>query len=230
MKDKLDEEKEHLEKLEEKREEIFTELNNAGGNADNSSFNDKAIIKDYDIVNTTIATKEREISEKQRMVATWNNSLDVINQKLSSYKKDMSVQKYEDFADLMKKINDVIVKTKDDIYDRTITALAKEANEKYIALTTGNQSSGGKLLFERNHDVVNVSIRDVQNGEITGLGTGFQRMKQLAIVMAIISSKIGDEKNSTIPLSQMLPSLNLVKTLSIISSKLPQEFLVKALS
>lgn len=103
LKDKLDEEKEHLEKLEEKREEIFTELNNAGGNADNSSFNDKAIIKDYDIVNTTIATKEREISEKQRMVATWNNSLDVINQKLSSYKKDMSVQKYEDFADLMKK-------------------------------------------------------------------------------------------------------------------------------
>ena len=199
LKDKLDEEKEHLEKLEEKREEIFTELNNAGGNADNSSFNDKAIIKDYDIVNTTIATKEREISEKQRMVATWNNSLDVINQKLSSYKKDMSVQKYEDFADLMKKINDVIVKTKDDIYDRTITALAKEANEKYIALTTGNQSSGGKLLFERNHDVVNVSIRDVQNGEITGLGTGFQRMKQLAIVMAIISSKIGDEKKFDYP-------------------------------
>ncbi len=110
-----------------KNEEIFTELNNAGGNADNSSFNDKAIIKDYDIVNTTIATKEREISEKQRMVATWNNSLDVINQKLSSYKKDMSVQKYEDFADLMKKINDVIVKTKDDIYDRTITALAKRS-------------------------------------------------------------------------------------------------------
>lgn len=199
IKDKLDEEKECLEELEEKREEIFTELNNAGGNADNSAFNDKAIIKDYDVVNTTIATKEREISEKQRMVATWKNSLDVINQKLSSYKKDISVQKYEDFADLMKKINDIIVKTKDNIYDRTITALAKEANEKYVALTTGNQSSGGKLFFERNHDVVNVSIRDVQNGEITGLGTGFQRMKQLAIVMAIISSKIGNEKKFDYP-------------------------------
>ncbi len=199
IKDKLDEEKECLEELEEKREEIFTELNNAGGNADNSAFNDKAIIKDYDVVNTTIANKEREISEKQRMVATWKNSLDVINQKLSSYKKDISVQKYEDFADLMKKINDIIVKTKDNIYDRTITALAKEANEKYVALTTGNQSSGGKLFFERNHDVVNVSIRDVQNGEITGLGTGFQRMKQLAIVMAIISSKIGNEKKFDYP-------------------------------
>ena len=197
--DKLEEDKEHLEELEGKREEIFTELNNAGGNADNSAFKDNAIVKDYEVAHTTIATKEREINEKQRMVNMWKSSLDAINQKLSSYKKDMSIQKYEDFADLLQRINDIIVKTKDDIYDRTITALAKEANEKYVALTSGNQSSGGKLVFERNHDVVNVSIRDVRNGEITGLGTGFQRMKQLAIVMAIISSKIGDEKKFDYP-------------------------------
>lgn len=199
LKDLLDAEKENLEALEAKKEEVFIELNNAGGNADNSAFNDKAIIHDYDVVNSTISSKEQEIINKQRMVATWKNSLDAVNQKLASYKKDMSVQKYEDFADLMKKINDIIVQTKDDIYDRTIKALAEQANEKYTALTSGNQSSGGRLRFERNHDVVNVSIRDVQNGEITGLGTGFQRMKQLAIVMAIISSKIGDEKKFDYP-------------------------------
>lgn len=199
LKDKLDDEKELLEELEEKHQDIFTNLNNAGGNADNSAFKDKAIIKDYETVNTTIAKKEHEISEKQRMVATWNNSLNSINEKLASYKKDMSVKKYEDFAELMKKINDIIVQTKDDIYDRTIMALSKEANKKYIELTHGNQSSGGNLRFERNHDVVNVSIRDVNNGEITGLGTGFQRMKQLAIVMAVISSKIGNEKKFDYP-------------------------------
>jgi DNA sulfur modification protein DndD len=199
LKDLLDAEKENLEALEAKKEDVFIELNNAGGNADNSAFNDKAIIHDYDVVNSTISSKEQEIINKQRMVATWKNSLDAVNQKLAFYKKDMSVQKYEDFADLMKKINDIIVQTKDDIYDRTIKALAEQANEKYTALTSGNQSSGGQLRFERNHDVVNVSIRDVQNGEITGLGTGFQRMKQLAIVMAIISSKIGDEKKFDYP-------------------------------
>ncbi len=199
MKETLDDEKETLEKLEEKREEIFTELNNAGGNADNSAFNDKAIIKDYDVVNTTIASKESEIKDKQRIVKTLKNGLDAINQKLSSYKKDLSVQKYEDFAELMRKLNEIINQAKDDIYDRTIKALAEQANEKYTALTSGNQSSGGQLRFDRNHDVVNVSIRDVQNGEITGLGTGFQRMKQLAIVMAIISSKIGDEKKFDYP-------------------------------
>lgn len=199
LRDKLDAAKEQLEDLEEKRDGIFIQLNNAGGNADNSEFNDRAIIKDYDIVNTIIATKEREISDKQRMVVKLQDSLDAVNHKLASYKKDTSIQKYEDFANLMKKINEIIMQTKDDIYDRTITALAREANEKYIALTSGNQSSGGRLQFEHNHDVVNVSIRDIQNGEITGLGTGFQRMKQLAIVMAIISSKIGDEKKFDYP-------------------------------
>ena len=129
----------------------------------------------------------------------WKNSLEQINKRLNSYKKNTATQKYEDFAVLMREINDIINQTKDDIFDKTISALAKEANEKYVALTSGNQSSGGILKFERNHDIVNVSIRDVQNGVITGLGTGFQRMKQLAIVMAVISSKIGDEKKFDYP-------------------------------
>ena len=199
IKNHLDSVKEKLDELETKRDEIFTQLNNAGGNADNSEFNDKAIITDYDFVNTVITDKEKEITEKQKMIVTWQNSLDLINKKLAAYKKSTGIQKYEEFATLMKKIDEVIKQTKDDIFDKTISALAVEANEKYKALTSGNQSSGGQLKFERHHDVVNVSIRDIQNGEITGLGTGFQRMKQLAIVMAIISSKIGDEKKFDYP-------------------------------
>lgn len=199
LKDNLDEVKDRLEEFETKNDEIFTELNNAGGNADNSEFNDKAIISDYNDVNTTIPLKEREITSKQSMIATWENSLEQINKRLNTYKKNTATKKYEDFAVLMKKINEIIWQTKDDVFDRTISALAKEANLKYEALTAGNQSLGGKLMFERNHDVVNVSIRDVKNGEITGLGTGFQRMKQLAIVMAVISSKIGNEKKFDYP-------------------------------
>lgn len=71
--------------------------------------------------------------------------------------------------------------------------------------------------FQRDHDIVNVTIRDVNNGEITGLGTGFQRMKQLAIVMAVISSKIGDEKMFDYPFISDAPFLSLVKISSIIS-------------
>jgi len=199
VREQLDKAKENLDELEARRDEILTQLNNAGGNVDNSAFDDKAIISDYDTVNTTITTKEREISSKQSMIATWKNSLGVIMKRLASYKTNNTIQKYEDFAKMMKAIDEVIRQTKDDIFDRTIESLAKEANEKYQALTKGNQVSGGQLRFVRDRDIVNVSIRDVQNGEITGLGTGFQRMKQLAIVMAVISSKIGDEKKFDYP-------------------------------
>lgn len=199
VKVRLDKMKEVLEELEEKKNDIFTELNNAGGNADNSEYKDRNIVADYRQVNTIITEKENEINGKNKMVAQMEDALTAINQKLSSYKKAADVEKYDEFAQVLAKIKTVIEETKDDIFDRTIEILAQNANEKYKALTSGNQSSGGILDFQRDHDVVNVTIRDVNNGEITGLGTGFQRMKQLAIVMAVISSKIGDEKKFDYP-------------------------------
>ena len=199
VKIRLEKMKEDLEELEEKKNDIFTELNNAGGHADNSEYNDRNVVADYRQVNSVISIKEREIIDKNKMVATMENSLAAINQKLSSYKKSMDIERYEEFALVVGNINAIVEETKDDIIDRTIKALAQNANEKYRALTSGNQSSGGILDFQRDHDVVNVTIRDVNNGEITGLGTGFQRMKQLAIVMAVISSKIGDEKKFDYP-------------------------------
>lgn len=194
VKVRLDKMKDDLDELEEKKNDIFTELNNAGGNADNSEYNDRNIVADYHRVNSVITEKENEINGKNKMIEKMEDALAAINQKLSSYKKAADVEKYEEFAQVLAKINTVIEETKDDIFGRTIEALAQNANEKYKALTSGNQSSGGILDFQRDHDIVNVTIRDVNNGEITGLGTGFQRMKQLAIVTAVISSKIGDEK------------------------------------
>lgn len=199
VKIRLEKMKENLEDLEEKKNDIFTELNNAGGHADNSEYNDRNVVAGYRQVNSVITEKENEIIGKNKMVTQMEGALAAINQKLSSYKKAADVEKYDEFAQVLAKIKTVIEETKDDIFDRTIEILAQNANEKYKALTSGNQSSGGILDFQRDHDVVNVTIRDVNNGEITGLGTGFQRMKQLAIVMAVISSKIGDEKKFDYP-------------------------------
>ena len=166
---------------------------------DNLDLNEKEISCAYDFVNNIITDKEKEITEKQKMIVTWQNSLDLINKKLTAYKKSTGIQKYEEFATLMKKIDEVIKQTKDDFFDKTLSVLAVEANGKYKALTSGNQSSGGQLKFERYHDVVNVSIRDIQNGELTGFGAGFQRMKQLAIVLAIISLRKRNQVNLNFP-------------------------------
>lgn len=195
----LDDIKDELSSLIEQKDEIFTELNNAGGNEDNSIFNDKVILHDYNNAINTINQKEHEIRNMQLQIDTLNTSITRLNEQLRKYGKNEKTEKFEEFYELLKNIESIVNETKDSIFDRTIKILEKEANEKYIQLTEGNQSSGGRLVFKKEHDVVNVSIRDIKNGVITGLGTGFQRMKQLAIIMAIISSKIGGEKKFDYP-------------------------------
>lgn len=199
VRDSLDDLREELQELLVSKEEIFTELNNAGGNVSNSEFSDKAILSDFNQAIATINKKEKEIEQLHTSIATLDSAIDKLNTQLAKYVKNSESEKYEEFAKLMKEIELIIEETKDAIFDRTINTLEQEANEKYIQLTEGNQSSGGKLVFKKEHDVVNVSIRDIHNGVITGLGTGFQRMKQLAIVMAIISAKIGNEKKFDYP-------------------------------
>ena len=199
LNDNLDDIRAELEALDESKNEIYTEWDNAGGNADNSEFEDNAIIKNYDYASYTINKKESDIKDIQKKIELCDSAIEKLNEKLKKYGKNEETEKYEKFSDLVKNIEIIINETKDAIFERTIKVLEKEANDKYLKLTEGNQSSGGKLVFKKEHEVVNVSIRDINNGEITGLGTGFQRMKQLAIVMAIISSKIGDEKKFDYP-------------------------------
>ena len=199
IRDHLDDLKDELKELLENKDEIFVELSNAGGNANNSEFTDQAMLSDYHQAIETINKKEKEIEQLHSSIHTLESSIDNLNKRLAQYKKNAETEQFEQFAQLMKEIELIIAETKDAIFDRTISILEHEANEKYIQLTEGNQSSGGKLVFKKDHDIVNVSIRDINNGLITGLGTGFQRMKQLAIVMAIISAKIGNEKKFDYP-------------------------------
>ena len=95
----------------------------------------------------------------------------------------------------MNVIEEIFLNSKDRIFDEILESLEFNANEKYSELTQGNLSAGGKLVFSKQIDgTVQVNIKNINDGELTGLGTGFQRMKQLSIIMAIISSKIGNKK------------------------------------
>lgn len=91
-------------------------------------------------------------------------------------------------------VEKMFLDSKERIFDRILNSLEKEANQKYSDLTKGNQVAGGRLRFKKQDDnTVQVSIRNMNDNELTGLSTGFQRMKQLSIVMAIISSRVGNK-------------------------------------
>ena len=114
---------------------------------------------------------------------------------MASRDTDNSLQKYQDFRDLIVCVKQLFESAKDRIFDRILDGLRKDANEKYKDLLKGNPVEGGTLTFEKQSDgTVHVSIKNAENGDLTGLGTGFQRMKQLSIIMAIISTKVGDNR------------------------------------
>ena len=93
----------------------------------------------------------------------------------------------------MKCIAQMFASTKERFFDGIVSKLQTVANTMYGDLTAGNQTLGGKLVFDREDTgVVKVKVIGADGEELFGNGTGFQRMKQLAIVMSIISSKVNN--------------------------------------
>ena len=100
------------------------------------------------------------------------------------------VRKAEHLYHDMLCIAQIFANTKERIFNDIVNKLQSVANNMYGELTSGNQTLGGNLLFDRaDGGTVRVKVVDNNGEELFGNGTGFQRMKQLAIVMSIISSK-----------------------------------------
>ena len=181
-----------IEQKEGEYEDAKMKFINAGGKQDLS---DKRIISDYSLAEKNENDAERLIKDTKKLIDQWKLRLAKIDELLSDSSENNKVKDYRDFRDTMCIVESIFLNTKNRIYDEIIKSLEINANQKYSDLTVGNSTSGGNLCFIKQEDsTVQVSIKDKLNGEITGLGTGFQRMKQLSIVMAIISSKIGDKQ------------------------------------
>lgn len=177
--------------IEEKKEEweqVKMEFINAGGDEERS---DKDVISEYSLAERNVVKYEKLIKDAEEKVVHWKERLKQIDQELAGNNSDKRINDYRVFRDLMADIERIFQDTKKQVYDNIIEELSKHANEKYQELTEGNFTSGGFLKFSQEANRVQVSIKNRADGEITGLGKGFQRMKQLAIVMAVISSKIG---------------------------------------
>lgn len=184
-------------KIEEKQEEYNTakqEFMSAGGNENELGNTDKKNIDDHSLAERTIDDKKRLIERANDFSKQWNTRLLQIERELKDINQSAEITKYRDFKDTMCCIETMFLNSKDRIFDRILNSLENKANQKYSDLTAGNQVAGGRLNFKKQEDnTVQVSIRNTNDNELTGLGTGFQRMKQLSIIMAIISSRIGNQ-------------------------------------
>lgn len=193
--DKIDSLEEQITQKEEEKEIAKFEFLNAGGSESYSAINDKQNISDYTFAEKTIEKKEEDIKKADNSVKHWQARLRQIEDEIKSVSTNSEIENYRNFKNTMASVEYIFNNSKERIFNRIIEQLNTNANEKYVELTRGNMATGGKLVFQPQADgTVQVSIKNINDGELSGLGTGFQRMKQLSIIMAIISSKIGNKQ------------------------------------
>ena len=151
---------------------------------------DRKTLSGYNQAKKTIADKTEEIRKLTNRINQWSDKLDKIRKELDKKQNSSPVKKAEQLYNDMQCIAQMFTETKERIFTNIVNNLQTVANKMYRDLTAGNQTLGGNLHFEREEGgTVRVKVVDSKGEELFGNGTGFQRMKQLAIVMSIISSK-----------------------------------------
>jgi len=191
----IDELEDQISQKEEELENAKLEFLNAGGSETSSNVTDKQNISDYTLAEKDITGYEKQIKDADSLINQWKAKGKQIDDEIKSFDTNSEIESYRRFKEMMASVEYIFYNSKERIFDEILRSLESNANIKYEELTHGNLAGGGKLNFSKQADgTVQVSIKNVNDGELTGLGTGFQRMKQLSIIMAIISSKIGNKR------------------------------------
>lgn len=155
---------------------------------------DRKVLSGYNQAKQTISNKNEEIQRWTGKIKIWDSALTKAKEDLDKRQGSTPIRKAKELYDNMQVIKTMFDSTRERIFKSIVDNLQTAANEMYSDLTKGNQTFGGTLTFDRLDDgTVRVSVIDSQGEELYGNGTGFQRMKQLAIVMSIISSKVGNK-------------------------------------
>ena len=97
---------------------------------------------------------------------------------------------YQNLKDVVLDVQEIFENTRRRIYEEVLDKLERRSNEFYAKLTAGNNVLGGTMVFEKTpFDTIEVKVLTDTGSELTGASEGFQRMKKIAVVMAIISSR-----------------------------------------
>lgn len=185
----------NIKSKQEEYENAKLEFINAGGDGENSDVTDRKNIADHSLAERTEEKMKGLIEQAEKSMDRWNIRLKQIEIELKGINEDGKIKEYRDFKDIMCLVESMFINSKERIFDEVLKVLEANANEKYASLTQGNPTLGGTLCFSKQADnTVQVALKNSLAKEITGQGKGFKRLKQLSIVMAIISSKIGNKQ------------------------------------
>jgi len=174
--------------IEQAEQELFQFGGSVGSTKEKDK--DKNILESYANANQRIGKCNIEISSYKKEIDNLKLKLESINEKISELGGTDLPKEFEETTNLLADINTIVVNTKDRIFSDILSRLEINSNKHFQKLTTGNNVDGGILkLCKTSGETAIIEVVDKSGNPITGLSEGFQRMKKLAVVMAIISSR-----------------------------------------
>ena len=180
--------------LKKQLEDAKNEFFNYGGTSESLfGSSDTNLLNAYNKANDDINKNQGYIKSAQEKIGELKNNIELYKNQLSSLGGSEVPYSYNEIRDITSDAQLIFENTKKRIYDELIQKLEQKANHFYGLLTSGNNVLGGQLKFNKTAlETIEIKVLNDNGDELSGASEGFQRMKKIAVVMAIISSNVGD--------------------------------------
>jgi len=148
----------------------------------------RQIMAQYKGALTRMQKAEDDIITAKQRITSLKEGIRKDENELGRMRPQNTPKEYELHLDFSADLRDAAQRTRIRVFDNMISKLESEANNHFQNLIMYNELSGGILKFEKTPlGTIDFNYLDEDGNEVTGASEGFQRMKVLAVLMAVIS-------------------------------------------
>ena len=189
---KLNEHKNRITKLGERLKNNQNELKELlkSDDIDSNTESERNILNSYEGAIKRATQAEGKILRSNDTIKELTKKISGIDEELEKLRGSDVPTEYKDAFELLTDISNAITSTRENTFKNMLERLEQFSNQHFKNLVKYNELSGGILKFKQTlSDTIELDVVDGNNNIISGSSEGFQRMKKLAVVMAIISAK-----------------------------------------
>jgi hypothetical protein len=157
---------------------------------DENTEKEKNILNSYEGAIKRATQAEERINRTTERIKELNKTIKGIDEELDKLRGvDVPVE-YKNAYELLNDISISVSNTRERTFINMLKRLEEYSNKHFCNLIKYNEISGGILRFKQTvSDTIELDVVDEDENIVSGSSEGFQRMKKLAVVMAIISAK-----------------------------------------
>lgn len=190
----LFEKKESIKKLEKQIEDIENKIQKYTKGEDKESLINQG--HSYNIISRDYRNIDEKVSSLQESLPYYKIRAEELN---DAYKKEYNKQPKDDEMKavehkktVLRLIEDLAFKTRDNVYQDLIEQLEEEVNKHFYKMTLGNKGALGKVKFDVKKSYIRPLIVDSKGEELSSVNDSNIILVKLATIMGVITTKSSD--------------------------------------